>query len=412
MTNFYQKNGLSFFNKTNNQLFSGIFSEKGIEGNFINGKMEGLWKFNTKIMKENEEFLKECFSFTHSIIYEGFYLPGHDDRKNYLININYKNGLIHGLKQFYSFPEKKLLNSVKYNEDKIIENKIFDHNEQIIIVKNYTTDEFGHFMSDGEIKCFDNENKRFFFSGTYSNDVKEGLWEFYHYNLSNISLDPILENNSSESLIKDFIYKFVQSHRSDTTYDWNKENYKNGKKHGLFESFFESGQVKQKFQYKQNMRSGLCETYYENGKLKERENYKDDKLNGISEEFWENGKLKFKNNFINDFLDGLYEVFDEKGTLRSKRFYKMGKKDGLSEQYYENGNLWNKGFYKNDYQDGIWVSYNEDGSLKSKKEKNSNKSWIKEQKMLNLSRQYSDEISDVMGGSEFMSDDEKDVFGE
>ena len=90
----------------------------------------------------------------------------------------------------------------------------------------------------------------------------------------------------------------------------------------------------------------------------------------------------------------------------------MGKKDGLSEQYYENGNLWNKGFYKNDYQDGIWVSYNEDGSLKSKKEKNSNKSWIKEQKMLNLSRQYSDEISDVMGGSEFMSDDEKDVFGE
>ena len=83
-TSFLLSNG-KIFDKVgvNKSTVSGIFSEKGIEGNFINGKMEGLWKFNTKIMKENEEFLKECFSFTHSIIYEGFYLPGHDDKKNY-----------------------------------------------------------------------------------------------------------------------------------------------------------------------------------------------------------------------------------------------------------------------------------------------------------------------------------------
>ena len=56
---------------------------------------------------------------------------------------------------------------------------------------------------------------------------------------------------------------------------WIKENYKNGKKHGVQVWYYENGQLWTKENYKNGKHHGLQEYYDENGQLEEIENYKD-----------------------------------------------------------------------------------------------------------------------------------------
>ena len=56
---------------------------------------------------------------------------------------------------------------------------------------------------------------------------------------------------------------------------------------------------------------------------------------------------------------------------------------------------------------GLWITYYENGNIKSKKTQDESI-----QTKLRISQSMRDEIGDVIGGSEFMSDSEKDVFGD
>ena len=57
-----------------------------------------------------------------------------------------------------------------------------------------------------------------------------------------------------------------------------KRNYKDGKKDGLFEKYYENGQLESKGNYKDGKWDGIHEKYYENGQLKKKGNYKDGKI--------------------------------------------------------------------------------------------------------------------------------------
>ena len=108
--------------------------------------------------------------------------------------------------------------------------------------------------------------------------------------------------------------------------------YKDGKRHGFFESFDKDGK-----------QEGLWESYYENGQLEEKGNFKDGELDGHHEWFYENGQLCKRGNFIDGKLDGLWEGFHENGQLREGGNYKDGKRDGLVEGFHENGQLRDRG---------------------------------------------------------------------
>tara|TARA_B100000902_G_C27289279_1_gene906244 strand:- start:310 stop:1251 length:942 start_codon:yes stop_codon:yes gene_type:complete len=80
---------------------------------------------------------------------------------------------------------------------------------------------------------------------------------------------------------------------------------------------------------------GLWEWFYENGQISTRGNYKQypsckgnpfggDEKEGLWESFYENGQLKIKANFIKGELDGDYEEFDEDGTLTKTKTYRKG----------------------------------------------------------------------------------------
>ena len=96
----------------------------------------------------------------------------------------------------------------------------------------------------------------------------------------------------------------------------------------------------------------IKEEFHENGQLKSRINYqsKNDggKEHGLYETYYENGQLRVKGNVKDGKGHGLFEVYYENGQLRSKGNMKDGYEHGLRETYYENGQLEFKMFCKPD----------------------------------------------------------------
>ncbi len=92
-----------------------------------------------------------------------------------------------------------------------------------------------------------------------------------------------------------------------------KENYKNGKLHGLYEAF------------------------YYNGNLLVRRNYKNGKENGLHEGWYDNGQLNLRCNYKNDKRDGLCEIWDSDGGLSHRYWYKDGIYEGLYQTWYPDG---------------------------------------------------------------------------
>jgi antitoxin component YwqK of YwqJK toxin-antitoxin module len=92
----------------------------------------------------------------------------------------------------------------------------------------------------------------------------------------------------------------------------------------------------------------------------------DGKKTGIWEYYWDNGQLHSKGLFKNGKRDGIWESYHENGQLFSKGSYENDIKEGYWEFYWNNGQLWSKGLYKDGKKDGIWEEYHRNGQLISK----------------------------------------------
>jgi antitoxin component YwqK of YwqJK toxin-antitoxin module len=66
------------------------------------------------------------------------------------------------------------------------------------------------------------------------------------------------------------------------------------------------------------VKDGIWETYYENRQLKEKVTYKDGKAEGIWEQYYENGQLWRKTTYKNGKPIGPWEGYDEEGRLERK----------------------------------------------------------------------------------------------
>ena len=77
-----------------------------------------------------------------------------------------------------------------------------------------------------------------------------------------------------------------------------KENWKEGKEDGLFNSWHENGQKADEIPYKNGKTDGLWTQWYENGKKQAERHRKDGKSDGLQTEWDENGnktvEIQFK----------------------------------------------------------------------------------------------------------------------
>jgi antitoxin component YwqK of YwqJK toxin-antitoxin module len=83
---------------------------------------------------------------------------------------------------------------------------------------------------------------------------------------------------------------------------------------------------------------GLKITYYPNTEtIDEKITYVNGKRNGLYESWYDNGKLEEKVNYKNDKMDGLYESWYDNGILQERSNYKNGKYDGVRKRYIGHG---------------------------------------------------------------------------
>jgi antitoxin component YwqK of YwqJK toxin-antitoxin module len=68
-------------------------------------------------------------------------------------------------------------------------------------------------------------------------------------------------------------------------------------------------------------------------------------LHGIWEEYYDNGQLWYKGTFINGIEHGPWITYYDTGQLCYKRTYNMGQRDGIFEWYDEDGSIQEISFY-------------------------------------------------------------------
>jgi antitoxin component YwqK of YwqJK toxin-antitoxin module len=59
---------------------------------------------------------------------------------------------------------------------------------------------------------------------------------------------------------------------------------------------------------------------------------------GLWEEYWDNGNLQSKGSYVNGLKEGYWEYYED-GNLISKGLYKEGNKEGIWEYYNKDGSL-------------------------------------------------------------------------
>jgi antitoxin component YwqK of YwqJK toxin-antitoxin module/predicted nucleotidyltransferase len=106
-----------------------------------------------------------------------------------------------------------------------------------------------------------------------------------------------------------------------------KKEYKNGEYDGIYQVFYENGQIQYDGQTKNNEFVGLWKIYYPNGQLSSKGSYK----NGLSVGLWKwyyptDNQLKSIVNYIDGSPDGLNIEYYQNGNIKHKAYYKMGKK--------------------------------------------------------------------------------------
>ena len=72
-------------------------------------------------------------------------------------------------------------------------------------------------------------------------------------------------------------------------------------------------------------REGLWEWFYENGNINWRTPYVGGEVDGILEGFYENGNIEWRTPFKGGKIDGIVECFDEQGNITATRHWKDGK---------------------------------------------------------------------------------------
>src|SRR5579885_1451030 len=66
---------------------------------------------------------------------------------------------------------------------------------------------------------------------------------------------------------------------------------KYGMRQGLFQQFYESGEIEEQVNYIDDKRQGLYQHFYESGKIWEHVNYVDGRRQGLYQQFYESGEI-------------------------------------------------------------------------------------------------------------------------
>ena len=119
---------------------------------------------------------------------------------------------------------------------------------------------------------------------------------------------------------------------------------------------------KENGQFLEGKRHGKWLIYYDTGQLRYEINYNLGKRDGLYRQFTPNGILEINGNYENGEYSGQWTYYLD-GRIEKQGKYKDSLQTGIWKFWHPNGKLEAKGFYKNGWKDGEWIEYNEDGTI-------------------------------------------------
>ena len=97
-----------------------------------------------------------------------------------------------------------------------------------------------------------------------------------------------------------------------------------GQEEGLWDWFYENGNIKARTPYVGGEVDGILEGFYEDGNIRIRTPYVGGKIDGIAELFYPNGNIHFRTPFKEEKEDGIADEFDEQGNITETTLWKNG----------------------------------------------------------------------------------------
>lgn len=115
--------------------------------------------------------------------------------------------------------------------------------------------------------------------------------------------------------------------------------------------YYLSGQVQMTGTYRSirpDNREGKFTWYFRSGQKQQECTYKNNYQHGLFQEWYENGQLKSRQFLYEDVPDGPVKTWDEEGKIQMDAQYSKGDKHGYFITYYDNGQMIRKDLYEND----------------------------------------------------------------
>lgn len=143
------------------------------------------------------------------------------------------------------------------------------------------------------------------------------------------------------------------------------ETWQAGQLTGIKKEFFKGengqpGKIKKEIGYKNGSFHGLYRTYFKSGEIAIEQLFKDGEKDGQSSYYYDDGKLFYTENYKNGVREGQIKRLYQNGNTWIIERYKKGEKHGTWEEYYEDGTIKYEGDWeKNKLLDEHF--YNENG---------------------------------------------------
>ena len=124
--------------------------------------------------------------------------------------------------------------------------------------------------------------------------------------------------------------------------------------------------ISETYYYNSSIYSGICYDVFENGNTKLQGNILDGKRNGIWKSFFEDGNIKNITQYDLGREDSCWLYLFPNGNLQKEINFANGKRFGICKNYFKNNQLKKCGYYLNNFKHGNWEWYNLNGNIRHK----------------------------------------------
>src|SRR5690606_13889244 len=133
--------------------------------------------------------------------------------------------------------------------------------------------------------------------------------------------------------------------------------------YGPYDEYDTSGRLLRWMHYKNGRQHGLYESYYISGQLASRHVFVDGQAHGPYSWYFENGQLMQQGRQVSGLAEGMVESYNVDGGLQSRRNYVRDRPVGPALEYYPEGQLRTFSGYDRLGQRRFYLGYDENGAV-------------------------------------------------